>query len=63
MTTLLGVTATARYELCTGIDDAIEYRVDFERADVKGVSVRRDVGNIFEWFITQEVVVGLLGYF
>ena len=63
LTTLLGMALAGRYELVEGVDAVFEYHVDFERGDVKGVSVQRNVGNIFDWFVTQEVIVGLLGYF
>jgi hypothetical protein len=64
LTTLLGVAPTLRYELAPGIQVVAEYGVDFERGDVENVSVQRDgSNNPFEWFITQEVVLGLLGWF
>jgi hypothetical protein len=63
ITTLVGTALTLRYALVKGVDAALEYRVDFERGDVKGVSVRRNVASIFKWFVTQEVAVGLVGYF
>ncbi|OGQ82655.1 MAG: hypothetical protein A2289_22375 [Deltaproteobacteria bacterium RIFOXYA12_FULL_58_15] len=63
MTTLLGVATVARYRLAEGVDVAIEHKVDFERGDVKGVSVQRNFSSPFEWFVTQEIVLGLVGYF
>jgi hypothetical protein len=64
LTTLLGAAPTVRYELAAGIEAVAEYRVDFERGDVENVSVQRDgSNNPFEWFITQEIVVGLMGKF
>jgi hypothetical protein len=63
MTTLLGTALTARYELVRGIDAALAYEVDLERGDVKGLSSRRNVSNIFAWYATQELVFGLVAAF
>ncbi|MEE8409974.1 MAG: outer membrane beta-barrel protein, partial [Myxococcota bacterium] len=66
-TTLFGTALTLRYELVHGIVAVAEYKTDFERADVEGFPVLRyypdEPYNIFKWFITREVIVGLVGSF
>lgn len=64
MTTLFGVAPAVRYQLSPELQVVAEYKVDFERGDVENVSVQRDASNNpFDWFITQEIVLGLLGRF
>ncbi len=63
MTTLLGSTLALRYALARAVDLALEHRADFERGDVAGLSTRRNVGNPFSWFVTQELRLGLVGQF
>jgi hypothetical protein len=63
LTTLLGVAATVRYALVRGFDAAIGYKVDFERGDVKNVSIQRNVSSPFRWFKTHELMFDLIGYF
>ncbi|MBI5508968.1 MAG: outer membrane beta-barrel protein [Deltaproteobacteria bacterium] len=64
LTTLVGVSATLRYALTPGIEVGAEYRADFERGDVDKVSVQRNKSdNIFTWYITQEMMLELIGRF
>ena len=63
MTTLVGASVALRYELARGIEAAFEYRSDFERGDVENVSVQRNYSSIFKWFITQQWLFGVVGYF
>ncbi len=63
MTTLVGAALAVRYRLARGFEVAAEYRADFERGDVENVSVKRNYSNLLQWFITQEVLVGVVGSF
>ena len=64
-TTLVGGAGTLRYIVADSVDAGVEYRIDFERGDVKNVSVQRGGSgwNVFEWFVTQEVLLSLIGRF
>ena len=66
---LVGPSVTVRYALTHGIEMALEYRVDFERGDVKLVSIQRNfdafpkIWNLRKWFVTQQVTAALIGRF
>lgn len=65
LTTLLGFTATVRYQLLDGIDVALEYRGEFQRGDVPNLSVHRNKSftSLAHWFVTQEITATVIGRF
>ncbi len=68
LSTLVGAGVAARYTLVRGLEVGLEYRSDFSRRDLPGMSLRNfdafpGFWNLGKWFVTQEARVAFVALF